>query len=299
MTPIQQCYAELLSLTQLFLLREHPLNEVKIVSPSLLTFFQKNMKSTPVLQAPKKVSSPTFASSLPIKEAVITTTPSDTRPTEPRPKPPLPNPTPPSAQPEPPPSPQPPPIIQQEKPNKITRGAKELALDPLIARSTPHDQGEFWKLFPNLFPEAKLSEAIPSDALAQKLKNAWQHQQMIPPVILLAFHDDEKQMTFLKNLAQAISLRLAPARVLSAHKLEKEKGWNEVLQTSSLRLVIASDYGLYLQPNLMQLYREVPQEGKHYLNQTPLLLLSDLNLYLKEPQLKSLLWRAICNRLLA
>ncbi len=70
-------------------------------------------------------------------------------------------------------------------------------------------------------------------------------------------------------------------------------------QSPDLRLVIASDYDLYLQPELMKVYREAPQQGKHYLNKTPLLLLSDLSLYLKEPQLKSLLWRAICNEFAA
>ena len=71
--------------------------------------------------------------------------------------------------------------------------------------------------------------------------------------------------------------------------------WN----SSNLRLIIASDYGLYLQPKLMAYYREVTQQGKHFVNNIPLLLLSDLALYLKEPQLKSLLWRAICKEFAA
>jgi hypothetical protein len=304
MRSITECYAELLSLTQLFLLREHALTDIRIADPTLLAFFRKKIAASPSLHQAKKTeittSTPLQTSQrTPMPERSTSLPPSpDPRPPETRPEP-LPSPTlPPPTKPGPsPPDPQPP--VIQDKSRKISRDSKKLDLEPLAEPLTFLDHRDFWKLFSTLFPELTLCESVPHDGFAKKLKNAWLNDQVIPPVIILSFQDGEKQLTFLKNLAQAISLRLAPARVLSASKLEKEKGWENILKTPTLRLVIASDYGLYLQPGLMHFYREIPKQGKHFLNHIPLLLLSDISLYLKEPQLKSLMWRAICNEFAA
>jgi len=180
-----------------------------------------------------------------------------------------------------------PPIQDQSKKEK------GLALEPLTMRCPSYDPREWRKVYETLFPKSLLSQTIPSDAIAQKNKNP------SFAVIILSFHDEDKQLTFLKNMAQAMSLCLAPTRVLSAPTLEKENQWERVLHSSHLRLIIACDDGFYLQPKLMHFYREEPRQSKHFLNQIPLLLLSDLSLYLREPQLKPLLWRAICNEFTA
>jgi len=176
------------------------------------------------------------------------------------------------------------------KPSK----GRNFSLEPLTAISPQHSP-EGWKFYQSLFPDWSLSEAIPNDKIALKNKNAWMKIQEATPVIILSFHDNEQQLTFLKNIAQAISLRLSSAQVISASQIEKENGWENLLNSPQLRLVIAGDYELYLHPKLMHVYREIPQHGRHFLGKIPLLLLSDLSLYLKEPQLKPLLWRAICN----
>jgi hypothetical protein len=297
-------YAELLHLTELYLLREYSLKESKIVDPAVFAFFQTKMKYSSIPVVPRKIPQPPAMPIPPVQmtKAPNPPNPSPTIPPSPDPQPPLP-PQPPQPRPEPPPQeplppptqpepvtpPQRPPIIQEK-----TGKSKEFVLEPLPA-PPPHDQREFWKICPTLFPDWLLCETLPNDEIAQKNKNAWLREQEIAPVMILSFHDHEQQVTFLKNIAQAISLRLAPARIVSASKLEKENAWEHLLNSPRLQLVIASDYGLYLQPKLMRFYREVPQQGKHFLHQTPLLLLSDLSLYLKEPQLKPLLWRAICN----
>jgi hypothetical protein len=294
MTSVKKFYSELLSLTQLFLLREYQLTDVKYVDPSTLVFFHQRMKPLPPLNRASQKPKPQIPlSPLTTPQPRISTIPplsDSTPPQEPEPLPPIP--VPPLPQ---PPSPEPRPPIIQDKSNKTNRDAKVIALEPLTVAPVAQDNSEFWKLFPLLFPDLNLCETMPSDAVAQKLKNVWLHNQAIPPVIILSFQNDEKELAFLKNLAQALSLRLAPARVLSAPKFEKEKAWKNILKSPPLQLVIASDYGLYLQSGLMEFYRTDLQQGKHFLNDIPLLLLSDLSLYLKEPQLKSLLWRAVCN----
>lgn len=298
MAPIKQSYVELLNLTQLFLLREHSLGDIKTVDPAVLVFFQKKIKLSSPSPSIKKTQQipviPVIAQNtqIPVRAATIPPSP-DPQPPQPRPEPTPPEPLPPSTQPEPVIPPTQPPAIQKNLGK--TSKAKEFSLEPLTAAAPSRDFREFWKLCQTFFPEWSLSESTPSDAIAQKKKNEWLKNEEISPVVILSFHDNEQQLAFLKNIAQAISLRLAPAQVLSVSKLEKENSWKNVLDSPHLRLVIANDYGLYLQPKLMHFYREVPHQGKHFLNQIPLLLLSDLSLYLKEPQLKPLLWRAICN----
>jgi hypothetical protein len=301
---IKDYYAELLSLTQLFLLREHSLKDVRMVDPTSMNFFQKKGQPPLSSSAPKKVqpapiSAPEIKNSKISLQSAISEAPQpEARPVEARqeslPAQPLPT----FAQPS---SVQQTPVIPTSQPpviqDKISKG-KGFSLEPFVSASS-QENSEWWNLSQTLFPEWVLSKAIPSDVIAQKNKNAWLKSQEIPPVIILSFHDNEQQQTFLKNIAQAISLRLAPAQVVSASQIEKENGWENILNASQLRLVIAGDYGLYLHPKLMRFYKELPQQGKHFLNQTPLLLLSDLSLYLKEPQLKPLLWRAICNEFAA
>lgn len=305
MKNVKQCFNELVSLTQLFLLRENSLKDKQTVSPDTWAFFKKRASTgTPAQQsAPKNGFTPTAAPS------------SSTLP----PRPPLPRQQATSHS----PAPLPPADLMKSRsqvelsapiaptrpaaasPQQSTtpptqsstteKGAgKRIALQPLDAPPV-RDQGEFWKLFHAKFPSTPTSETIPCDAVARKIKNSWLAEQTIPPIIILSFNDEEKHLTFLKNIAKAISVRIAPARVLSADKLEKERQWEEILAVPDLKLIIANDYGLYLHPELMRHYQEKPQQGKHYLKNVPLLLLSDPTLYLQEPQLKLLLWRAICN----
>jgi hypothetical protein len=211
---------------------------------------------------------------------------------------------PPQPQPEPlkpllmtPPS-QPPSPIPSIPSNKTSGNSKEIVLEPLCAPPpSSEDQREFWALFPKLFPELKLYQSIPSDDVAQKLKNGWLQNLLIPPIIIIASQLKEQELAFLKNVAKAISLKLAPAQVFSSNKLKNN--WENVLKSTSLRLVIASKHELNLQPDLKQFYSENPQQSKHFLKQIPLLLLSDLSLYLKKPELKSHLWQTICSEFAA
>jgi len=312
MSTIKDYYAELLSLTQLFILREHSLKDVKVTDSTIIEFFQKGKKhlprstpnqsllaSVPLPQAPVAKAPPRATILLPSPdplpinlETVVQDDPQPLPPpTQPEPLPP--QPLPPPTQPEPmTPLPQAP--VIQDKASK----SKGFSLEPL-ASVAARDHSEWWNLCQTLFPESNLNKTIPSDAFAQKNKNAWVRNQEVAPVLILSFHDNEQQPLFLKNIAQAISLRLAPAQVLSVSRIDKDNRWENILNFSHLRLVIAGDYELYMHPKLMHYYREVSQQGKHFLHHTPLLLLSDLSLYLKEPQLKSLLWRAICNEFAA
>lgn len=294
-------YRELLALTQIYLHREYPRHAIKTMEPTAFAYFNKKPVPAISLQSNHQPKPAPLPSSQPLKMQAQPP-PSFSPPASPKPPasapihiesataaPPMKS----EKKAAPPPLS---PVPQKE--SKPPMHAKGLALEPFAAQAS-QDLSEFWKLHRQVLPEVPLHETIPADGVALKVKNSWLNDQTIPPVVILSFRGEEKELAFLKNVAHAISLRLAPARVISASKWEKENGWEGMTHSPNLRLIIASDYDLYLQPELMKVYREAPQQGKHYLNQTPLLLLSDISLYLKEPQLKSLLWRAICNEFAA
>ncbi|KIC71349.1 hypothetical protein [Candidatus Protochlamydia amoebophila] len=304
MENIREKYTQLLSLTRLFLAREHKLNETLLSFPNSYAHFKPFLSHS--LKNQQSIKNQTFASSNNAKlvppPSSFSTDPYSKLPTSPdlRPStPPLtifsPNPQPTTTEPE---NPQ-----RQKKESEILKQVEKtkfpplLTLEPMVAVSPTIENQEFKEILKKIFPSYALSSTIPNDQFAKKLMNKWTYERQVPSIVILSFGNQESHLKLLKNIAKAISLRFAPSRVVSALKLEKEKQWNKLFEAKELCLVIASDYHLYLQPDLMSYYREEPKLGKHFLQQTPLLLLSDLDLYLKEPQLKSLLWRAICNEL--
>lgn len=293
MNPLYSQYKELLALTQLFLLRECSLQEQRMTDSQTYRFFQKLSSSQASQPSTKRTLIPTpppAPAPAPALAPVPAKPPLHVKPLPPSSQEPLKEPYRPSSSETPPPTP-----TKTTSAKLVTEQPKQafLNLEPLPA-AQPIDCQQFRIILKEHFPHYPLTDHIPSDQRAKKVKNAWQMEQMIPPILILSFQEQEKQLNFLKNVAEAITRHGVPARVISGPKMERDKTWDQILKTAGLQLIIASDYGLYLLPELMKHYKESPRQAKHFLGEIPLLLLSDLSLYLKEPQLKPLLWRAIC-----
>jgi len=299
----KQLYSELLSLTQLYLVRKDQLSTRCLMSrdaySTLRPLVPKNkkieIKTPPLLHPP----SPQTASSEATQKSVTSPSPpplASSQPTAIATAPPpknetlsfLPEPSQPMEKCEP-----------GKKPSasdkKIAEG-KSFALEPITASKLEIDHF-YQNFFSENFPYFTLKTEIPSDQLALKVSTGWSSKDQILSVAILSFSEQDESLTFLKNIARAINLCLAPACIVSGLQFEKEEKWKDLLATPDLRLVIACDYELYLQKNLMQHYKPSQVNNIHYLNETPLLLLSDLSLYLKRPELKAFLWNAICNTL--
>ena len=185
-------------------------------------------------------------------------------------------------------------IQTEPKINKhVLTDKKNFLLEPLAP--TAFEISCFRKFFQEHFPHHTLTTEIPNDQLALKISKAWANKHHVLPVVILSFNEQNQSLNFLKNIVNAISLCLKPACIVSGIQIEKNQQWEQLLSTPDLRLIIACDYELYLQKNLIKHYKQSPEKNLHYLNDVPLLLLSDLNLYLKRPELKSFLWNAICN----
>ncbi|MDN3507400.1 MAG: hypothetical protein P0S94_00600 [Simkaniaceae bacterium] len=143
-----------------------------------------------------------------------------------------------------------------------------------------------------LFPRLVVHETPPDDALAKRIKNQWQDHLTVPDIPILA--TDSRYLSFLQNIAKAIGIKWKPSRVINANEIEKKSGWDAFLDAPNLTLILMPDEALWKLEGLKKHYKEYPQTNKRYLGKTPLLLLPDLKLYLKDPTLKRSLWTLIC-----
>lgn len=142
-------------------------------------------------------------------------------------------------------------------------------------------------------PGQKVIDEILSDQSVKSTFANWKDSALASEVVILSFNDNSKQNAFLFNIALAIKHQLASATVVSALQIDQEQGWEQLLQSKKLRLIIAAGHAIQAIPGAMQYYREMPKQGKSFLSKAPLYLISDIALYFKEPQLKSSLWQVL------
>lgn len=169
-------------------------------------------------------------------------------------------------------------------PQKTEITPKRFKLEPMT-EAPPLDYSELRKLLNEKFPNISLLPIPECAASMPKSEN--------PQVILLTFQENGRHLAFIQNLAKAVQLTLGPAKTIAAASIENEGKWDEFLKTKGLRLIIASYSGLQTLPGLMRYFKESPKQGRHYLDRLPVCLLSDIEIYLKEPQLKLPLWQSI------
>lgn len=184
----------------------------------------------------------------------------------------------------------PPPLKSEPKPVKpepltkaFTREAPSLP--------TRRDFTELLTFFKKQLPNVELSETIADDSAAK----AFLSRRNAPSaeIVILSFSELANEQSFVANLAHALNQCLAPTNVLSAKKIEDEKGWEIFFKADKLRLVIVSNYNLHTLPELLKHFHE-DATGKHRLGKAKAYLLSDLSLYMQQPTLKASLWKTLC-----
>lgn len=150
------------------------------------------------------------------------------------------------------------------------------------------------KGFAKNFPSVCLEEKIPSDERAKEIASAYKTKNHAKDITILVFNQSGQELSFLKEVAKALNISFYKTALINAHALEKEDKWDFLLSAKPLKLIIASDYGIWQCPKLLKFYKEIPSSSTRLLKGTPLFLLPDLSLYLKKPLLKRSLWNALC-----
>lgn len=185
-----------------------------------------------------------------------------------------------------------PPTAMQEEPPTVN--PREIKLTPPgIPEKESFD--DLKTLYQHKFPTQALLDMPPSDEVAKEKQQTWKKNPQTPDVIFLTFSDSQLHLSFLQNVAKAISLHFGLADILNAKKIEAMKEWDTCLKSNQPNLIIACEKEIKTAYNLMLYYQE--NEGRYYLNSIPLLLIDEIPLFFTEPQRKVSLWKTLCEYL--
>ena len=150
-----------------------------------------------------------------------------------------------------------------------------------------------------VLPEIPYIQDIPTDQQAKIIAENWKYHSQISPFIILYNSKNQKEKTFLENLAKALSVYFVPTKVIFANEIEKENRWEVILDPSVLKFIIAPDDQIWDLPHMMSHYSENTAKSLVFLDEVPLFLIRNLSMYFQDPTLKSSLWKAICQKVSA
>jgi hypothetical protein len=185
-------------------------------------------------------------------------------------------------------------IVQEPpKPQQEVPGPKNFKRE-LPSPPNVEDFADIRKVWNDKFPQQQPIDTLLAKAISHKDQ---QTNTLAPEIILLSIASTPRENTFLSHVAIAIDQCIAPAKLIEATAFESDKEWQKLLESSSLKYIIACHHKLNALPELMKFYHEDSSHGRHTLGRVPLLLLSDLSLYMQEPKLKRLLWQTLCQTL--
>jgi hypothetical protein len=148
-------------------------------------------------------------------------------------------------------------------------------------------KNEIKKLIERVHPHVRLSFEIPNDEKATTLATVWKEREKVTSVTILSFAENSREEEFLHQIANAVTAYLLPAQVADGRLLEKEKKWETFLDSPALKWIIADQF-----PKAY--YRENLASSEKFLGATPLILISPISFYFKNPEAKRALWKTLC-----
>lgn len=178
---------------------------------------------------------------------------------------------------------------------KVVKEERQTPPPPIVKSEPPPKQEKsppdsIRKLIEKVHPYYPLTDQIPDDAIAKSSPEKEAGAQ----VVILYFGEASHDLDFLKKLARAIHTSYAPTKLIDARRLTQEKKWDQFLTENNYKLIISPEKGLQTSFELMRRYTEIPKTGARFLGKIPLLLLTALDQYEKNPHLKRTLWSTLC-----
>jgi hypothetical protein len=146
-------------------------------------------------------------------------------------------------------------------------------------------------------PKLALKEDVPSDDRAKQIAGQWKHHAFTQEVLLFIFNEKDQELSFLKNLAQAVNTHLKPAQVIDTNLYEKERKWKIFFQFHQCKLIICSEKELFASSELKNFYVHPKISPLPLLGNIPTLLLSPYSSYASDKAQKQQLWNTLCQRL--
>jgi hypothetical protein len=191
--------------------------------------------------------------------------------------------------------------VSLKKPSLKNIKKDEIVKEDFITLEKPIKQdssfSDIEEIIQKISPNLKLIKNTLDDKIAKEIASSWKIKNKKINIAILSFEEPSKKFLFLKNLSLAINVYFPNTKIVSAIELERENRWSDFLSLNPLKLIIACDYSIWKLKNLIKHYRELPATKEIFLNKTPLFMLPDISLYLKEPLLKKSLWLSILKKI--
>lgn len=168
--------------------------------------------------------------------------------------------------------------VESSPTKKLEEKIEKSPISKWEKKSSSFDKSSLQKLIVETLPEVRICNHTPNNAKAKI--DVELCKKKYPQVGLIAFH--QKQLPFLQKLARAINHHLVPTKIWKA---------NRVKPLGSLRLFLATQADILSHSSLKKECRESP---KPTLFEIPLLFLSPIEAYEKNPALKRALWNHLC-----
>ncbi|MDR3624428.1 MAG: hypothetical protein P4L16_04725 [Chlamydiales bacterium] len=193
-----------------------------------------------------------------------------------------------------------PPILEVKKvveepgvyPSFLDPMSSKIVLEPIIS-ALEDPLNDIKKAVKLQFPNILFLDSTLDDQEAVLIKTGWKSEPKISQIVFLLHKEQDKQASFLLNIAKAISYYEASVSALVIEKIEKREGVEKFLQSPILKLIVASSNLIYSYPSIMKHYKESNKVGEHFLGNIPLILLTELTSCFKDSSLKMALWKKL------
>lgn len=137
-------------------------------------------------------------------------------------------------------------------------------------------------------PNLRLIEVPPDDARAREVATRWQRKAEAPQVIVLADSKNPAALALLRNLATAINLQFAPARMVETRLIDQQLAWERFLESKDVRVVLCRQALLEEHAVLQSAYADEKLRER-----IAVIPIEAAERYLNDPQLKASLWQSL------
>jgi hypothetical protein len=197
----------------------------------------------------------------------------------------------------------PPPLPKKPSPAPVIQKVVEAPPPPppkIIAPAVEKKNiNEMRQIVEKTFPGFALRDSIPDDHHAKKMSRLWEETYLNAQVVIIAFGEVGAGLEFLKNVTEAIDRLIAPAQLIEGSLLEKEQGWDILLNSPTLKAALCSPWASWKSTALSKHYKQNGATQEQFLGPHKLFLLEPSTIYLKNPDRKRKLWQLLNTQLLS
>lgn len=140
------------------------------------------------------------------------------------------------------------------------------------------------------FKDLKLHDQIPDDKEAKILAKLYENKSQFPEVVILYEKTQAKGTALLQALSNAIDKRFVSCDCISIEEIEEKGNLDPLLKDKKIQLFICTQELLWHHPKLLSQFVETKNQSMKRLGTKDLILLLNLDIYLKDPSIKRSLW---------